>query len=62
MREDNHLDHIDDENLNGSEGFRGGENWSVELVSPKPIVRVELWYCRSSTNFFGLASVYFSNG
>ena len=42
MRVDNYLDHIDDEDLNGSEGFRGGENWSVELLAPKALVRVEL--------------------
>ena len=42
MRADNYMDHIDDEDLNVSEGFRGGENWSVELLAPKAIVRVEL--------------------
>ena len=35
MRADNYLDHIDAGDLNGSERFRGGGNWSVELVVPQ---------------------------
>ena len=38
MRADNYLDHIDEGDLNGSERFRGGGNWSVELVAPKAIL------------------------
>ena len=32
MRADNYLDHIDEEDLNGSISFRGGGNWSVKFV------------------------------
>tara|TARA_B100000579_G_C22483987_1_gene689298 strand:+ start:467 stop:694 length:228 start_codon:yes stop_codon:yes gene_type:complete len=32
------LDHIDDDDLDGYERFRGGGNWSVELVGPKAIL------------------------
>ena len=38
MRADNYLKHIDAGDLNGSERFRGGGNWSVELVVPKVIL------------------------
>ena len=38
MRADNYLDHINEEDLNGSERFRGGGNWSVELVAPKALL------------------------
>ena len=38
MRADNYLDHIDEGDLNGSERFRGGGNWSVELVVPKALL------------------------
>tara|TARA_Y100001968_G_scaffold259680_1_gene247035 strand:- start:22 stop:177 length:156 start_codon:yes stop_codon:yes gene_type:complete len=33
MRADNDLDHINDNDLDGNERFRGGGNWSVELVA-----------------------------
>tara|TARA_Y100001968_G_scaffold79120_1_gene70410 strand:- start:177 stop:308 length:132 start_codon:yes stop_codon:yes gene_type:complete len=35
MRADNYLDHINDYDLDGSERFRDGRNWSVELVAPQ---------------------------
>ncbi len=38
MRADNYLDHIDEGDLNGSERFRGGGNWSVELVAPQALL------------------------
>ena len=38
MRADNYLDPIDEEDLNGSERFRGGGNWSVELVAPQALL------------------------
>ena len=38
MRADNYLDHIDDKDLNGNKRFRGGGNWSVELVAPKALL------------------------
>ena len=38
MRADNYLDHIDEGDLNGSERFRGGGNWSVELVVPQAVL------------------------
>ena len=38
MRADNYLDHIDEGDLNGSERFRGGGNWSVELVFPQALL------------------------
>ena len=38
MRADNYLDHIDDKDLNGSERFRGGGNWLVELVASKVLL------------------------
>jgi len=38
MRADNYLDHIDEGDLNGSERFRGGGNWSVELVVPQALL------------------------
>ena len=38
MRADNYLDPIDEEDLNGSERFRGGGNWSVELVVPQALL------------------------
>ena len=38
MRSDNYLDHIDDEDLNGIERFRGGGNWSLELVDPQALL------------------------
>ena len=38
MRADNYLDHIDKEDLHGSERFRGGGNWSVELVAPQALL------------------------
>ena len=38
MRADNYLDHIDAGDLNGSERFRGGGNWSVELVAPQALL------------------------
>ena len=38
MRADNYLDHIDDEDLNRRERFRGGGNWSVELVAPQALL------------------------
>ena len=38
MRADNYLDHIDAVDLNGSERFRGGGNWSVELVVPQALL------------------------
>ena len=38
MRADNYLDHIDDEDLNGSERFRDCGNWSVELVAPQALL------------------------
>ena len=38
MRADNYLDHIDAGDLNGSERFRGGGNWSVELVVPQALL------------------------
>ena len=38
MRADNYLDYIDAGDLNGSERFRGGGNWSVELVVPQALL------------------------
>ena len=38
MRADNYLDHIYEGDLNGSERFRGGGNWSVELVVPQALL------------------------
>ncbi len=38
MRADNYLDHIDEGDLNGSERFRRGGNWSVELVVPQALL------------------------
>ena len=38
MRADNYLDHIDEEDLHGSERFRDGGNWSVELVAPQALL------------------------
>ena len=38
MRADNYLDHIDEEDLHGSERFRGSGNWSVELVAPQAVL------------------------
>ena len=38
MRADNYLDPIVEEDLNGSERFRGGGNWSVELVAPQALL------------------------
>ena len=38
MRADNYLDHIDAGDLHGSERFRGGGNWSVELVAPQALL------------------------
>ena len=38
MRADNYLDHIDEADLHGCERFRGGGNWSVELVAPKALL------------------------
>ena len=38
MKADNYLDYIDDDDLNGSARFRGGGNWSVELVVPQALL------------------------
>ena len=38
MRADNYLDHIDEKDLHGSERFRDGGNWSVELVAPQALL------------------------
>ena len=38
MRADNYLDHIDEKDLHGFERFRGGGNWSVELVAPQALL------------------------
>ena len=38
MRADNYLDHIDEEDLHGSERFRDGGNWSVELIAPQSLL------------------------
>ena len=38
MRADNYLDHINDADLDGCERFRGGGNWSVELVVPQALL------------------------
>ncbi len=38
MRADDYLDYIDEEDLNGRERFRGGGNWSVELVVPQALL------------------------
>ena len=38
MRADNYLDHIDDEDLNGCERFKGAGEWSVELVAPQALL------------------------
>ena len=38
MRADNYLDYIDEDNLNGFERFRGGGEWSVELVAPQALL------------------------
>tara|TARA_B100000945_G_scaffold225512_1_gene182374 strand:+ start:80 stop:364 length:285 start_codon:yes stop_codon:yes gene_type:complete len=35
MKVDNYFDYIYDDDLNGHERFRGGGNWSVELVEPQ---------------------------
>ena len=32
------MDHIDEEDLHGSERFRGSGNWSVELVAPQALL------------------------
>ena len=37
MRADNYLELIDDEDFNGCARFRGGGNWSVELVVPEAL-------------------------
>ncbi len=34
MREDNYLDDIDYEDLDGYKRFKGDGNWSVELIVP----------------------------
>ena len=36
MRADNYLDHINDDDLDGNQRFRGSGNWSVELLLNKP--------------------------
>ena len=38
MKADKYLDHIDEGDLNGSQRFRGGGNWSVELVVPQALL------------------------
>jgi len=38
MRADNYLDHVDEFDTNGSQRFRGGGNWSVELVVPQALL------------------------
>ena len=38
MRANKYLDHIDEGDLNGSQRFRGGGNWSVELVVPQALL------------------------
>ena len=38
MRADNYLDHIDNADLNGCERFRGGGNWSVEVIAPEAVL------------------------
>ena len=38
MRADNYLDHIDEDDPNGSQRFRDGGNWSVELVVPQALL------------------------
>ena len=38
MRADNYLDYIDDDDLNGYERFRGGGEWTVELVAPQALL------------------------
>ena len=60
MRADNYLDHIDEGDLNGSERFRGGGNWSVELVVPKAIL--DLLPEWESDNWWELAVVMDDEG
>ena len=38
MRADNYLDHINYDDLGGKERFRGGGNWSVEVVVPQALL------------------------
>ena len=38
MRADNYLDHINNDDLDGKERFRGRGNWSVELVVPQALL------------------------
>jgi hypothetical protein len=38
MKADNYLDHIDNTDLDGYARFRGGGNWSVELVVPQALL------------------------
>ena len=38
MRPDNYLYHINDDDLDGNERFRGGGNWSVELLVPTALL------------------------
>ncbi len=38
MREDNYLDDIDDEDLDGYKRFKGDGNWSVELIVPQALL------------------------
>ena len=60
MRADNYLDHIDDEDLNGSERFRGGGNWSVELVDPQALL--DLLPEWKSKNWWGVGIVIDDDG
>ena len=38
MRADNYLDYIDESDLNGSQRFRDGGEWSVELIAPQALI------------------------
>ena len=38
MKADNYLDHINDDDLDGNQRFRGSGNWSVELVAPQALL------------------------
>ena len=38
MRADNYLDYIDESDLNGSQRFRDGGAWSVELIAPQALL------------------------
>ena len=38
MKEDDYLDYVDKEDINGRERFRGGGNWTIEYTVPQAIL------------------------